>query len=526
MADKDIKIDQSVITFVENCIANAGDLHKSAKAVLDAGLPNIAYHLAVLSLEEVGKAGLVAADAISGKAKSAESNDSLKDKLADHTFKLFWAFWQADRSVERLLPESFKDAQTLAASIHRMRMASLYASEEGMHVISHDEAESMVKMAEARLAIDNSAQGLSQIRPEGLEDLEWFMDAIKDLNTRAQIFSQESFAKYAELKDMRDWVTWLKAWIEEEKAKTQALLQEELNREFPNGDEKFEPKWKVRFKLVTSGVTILSQQAFNEWNAKVPRVQFIVENNNKNGGKLIVDLYFPQLINLKDLHEVARQEMYRIILALNIGTMGFYWWYNLQPFIQKYEFAEDLEKKMRVGIEVQNPYINVWKKNEPRRTMNADDIERLIWCYFMLPTVGELAPQRKFYGHYMQALVCYSKHEAELPMMINAGMSFLECLYEAMLFYGEVIDKKSFAEKFYENFNSLLKDDEDQALFRSIVEPYSAGNADAAANKMTTDAATKMKIFCDSYLLQKFKAQLPDRLKQISSKIREEEPVS
>lgn len=58
--------------------------------------------------------------------------------------------------------------QALAASIHRMRMTSLYASEDGVRNISHEDAEAMVNMAKARLAIDNSAEGLSKIRPEGL----------------------------------------------------------------------------------------------------------------------------------------------------------------------------------------------------------------------------------------------------------------------------------------------------------------------------------------------------------------------
>ena len=252
MSDTEIIIEQGTIQFVESCIANAYSLHKAARTVLNDGLSNVAYHLAVLSLEEVGKAGLIAANAIIGRVKDARSEDSLKDKIADHTFKLFWVFWQADCSVEKLLPESFKDAQTLAASIHRMRMAGLYASEDGVHDIPQEDAEAMVNMAEARLAIDNSAQALSKIKPEGLEDLAWFTDAIKDPNTHAQIFSQESFTKYADLKDMKDWVICLKVWIEEENAKAQALLHEEINRQFPDGDERFEPKWKVRFKLVAS----------------------------------------------------------------------------------------------------------------------------------------------------------------------------------------------------------------------------------------------------------------------------------
>ena len=96
-----------------------------------------------------------------------------------------------------------------------------------------------------------------------------------------------------------------------------------------------------------------------------------------------------------------------------------------------------------------------------------------------------------------------------------------------MVFYGEVGDKKSFSVKFFEFFAQLMPDNDDQVLFRSIVEPFSAGDNQTAANKMTTDAAKKTKIFCDAYLLQKFKAGLSGRMKQLgdNSSEKAEEPI-
>jgi AbiV family abortive infection protein len=47
------------------CYSHAAELLKAAKKLLEEpATPNIAYHLALLALEEVGKAGLIGARAV------------------------------------------------------------------------------------------------------------------------------------------------------------------------------------------------------------------------------------------------------------------------------------------------------------------------------------------------------------------------------------------------------------------------------------------------------------------------------
>jgi AbiV family abortive infection protein len=77
---------------IQACFGNARDLLRAAKRVLDdEKLPNVAFHLTILALEEVGKAALLGARAI---AHSVEDETVFIDnRLGDHVFKLFWAFW-------------------------------------------------------------------------------------------------------------------------------------------------------------------------------------------------------------------------------------------------------------------------------------------------------------------------------------------------------------------------------------------------------------------------------------------------
>lgn len=54
---------------IAECLANAGDLLRGAHALVDRELPRLAYHLAVLALEEIGKASIFGMQSVSAPWK-------------------------------------------------------------------------------------------------------------------------------------------------------------------------------------------------------------------------------------------------------------------------------------------------------------------------------------------------------------------------------------------------------------------------------------------------------------------------
>ena len=81
-----------VQNLIEACLSHAQDLLNAAKKVLnDERLPNIAYHLAALALEEIGKSTLIGMSHVT-KRKDHLSTWSEKH-LEDHVRKLYWALW-------------------------------------------------------------------------------------------------------------------------------------------------------------------------------------------------------------------------------------------------------------------------------------------------------------------------------------------------------------------------------------------------------------------------------------------------
>lgn len=85
--------------------------------------PNIAYHLAILALEEIGKAGMIASRAVVG---SKLDTDWMEKRFNDHAWKLQWAVWSCGFAGSRIDPKEFEEARRFAQSTHARRLAGLY----------------------------------------------------------------------------------------------------------------------------------------------------------------------------------------------------------------------------------------------------------------------------------------------------------------------------------------------------------------------------------------------------------------
>ena len=79
------------IAAMEACIKHARALLESARAVQEAGHPNIAYHLAVLTLEELGRRELIGVRTVTDSRPIPPG--WVQKHTQDHIKKLFWCFF-------------------------------------------------------------------------------------------------------------------------------------------------------------------------------------------------------------------------------------------------------------------------------------------------------------------------------------------------------------------------------------------------------------------------------------------------
>src|SRR5438477_10738904 len=93
--DNEPAIGAATAAAVDSAQAHARDLIEAAK-VLANNFPHLAYHFAVLALEEIGRGVLLVVRASARERR--EESGGIDAAMADHAQKLFWALWSPSRS--------------------------------------------------------------------------------------------------------------------------------------------------------------------------------------------------------------------------------------------------------------------------------------------------------------------------------------------------------------------------------------------------------------------------------------------
>jgi len=124
-----------LLTALSACVVHARDLLESAKAVQARGRHNIAYHLATLALEEMGKRELYQ---IQEAAKSVGEPPSWQaNAVQDHVKKLFWCLYSLGTIPDAIDQEQFFEKRGAAGDIHANRIAGYMSGRLKMVLTSH-----------------------------------------------------------------------------------------------------------------------------------------------------------------------------------------------------------------------------------------------------------------------------------------------------------------------------------------------------------------------------------------------------
>jgi AbiV family abortive infection protein len=146
--------DEKLLAALDACVVHARDLVESAKLVQTSGRPNIAYHLATLALEEMGRRELFQI-----QAAAASIGDVPLWQMGatqDHVQKLFWCFYGMGRVQDIIDQKQFFEKREAAADIHAIRLLGLYVenADTGLNVpskaITAKQSQSLISLAEGK----------------------------------------------------------------------------------------------------------------------------------------------------------------------------------------------------------------------------------------------------------------------------------------------------------------------------------------------------------------------------------------
>ena len=416
----------------EAALENAESILRAEQLLDGRNLEHIRYHLATLCLEEIGKAQLISMRHVAN-LHDEEDQPRFFKHFDDHEKKLFWAFWGGTFGSQTPTVEIFNDFNSLAQRIHRKRLEFLYANpEDGVppsQKVTAEEVDQLVGLARVGLA-SARAHPLTDTHGEPNEAVRWFLDAADDPRLRQFIFAPASLEKLAELGDAKAWLAWVRDSLSAQQARDQELLEQELQRSRPTGVEATKPKWSLKFRLYSHSHSVRPANV-SRWNKEVDRIKLTTPARQRyqSGvkGEIIAEFILPKSIPISLLWSFAWSEIRTFVVALNIATRGFIWWYVPSNPLKFYDTIRDLENN-RI-IEMSNgPALEIdW----PRQTLTEEDLHQTITVLGYIMSIRE-TPQFDPLNRYTFGLTLFSKIDVHHRSERDAFLAFWMSLRDAM----------------------------------------------------------------------------------------------
>jgi|SRR5579875_1498150 len=263
------------------CRAHAQDAFEGAKLLRQSGKPNLAYHLATIALEELGKAQLLGTRSF---AKD-EADSWYSKQIDDHVKKLFWALWGQFLGTRWPDSEEIENLRETASIIHENRLRGLYVDPNPenfvapINAVTDDVLDPLMTIVEVRLALNPSLESVEYTQ-EDIDLLNWVSNVTDDPDRRRFIFSEQSFQKLNDV-GAKSWLTWIKSEVERLEADALTSFQKEMKRGFTPGEEGLEYKWELKIRIFSQSHSI-RPKPLNKWNDKVTWIKLFPVNNKKN----------------------------------------------------------------------------------------------------------------------------------------------------------------------------------------------------------------------------------------------------
>ena len=479
------------------CVKHARDLLDSARAVVGVGHPNIAFHLALLSLEELGRRVLIGLQRLaekSGKDKPWQKHAQM------HTKKIFWCMFGLQFMRGEFTAGRFDGIQSFAKNLHDKRMLGLYVeyADDNLHIPAEaiDEAycNELIALAEAQIKM--AELEVPRAPTEEESDLQlWFLSTMENPENVKMIFSVASLAKLTELKDAKVWALWLRDLFAQAEAQAAQYLEQELERSKNLPAKGTKPKWQLRIRIVSQSHTV-RQKELNQWNSGADWIKLTAVPEKPN--QLIVEFLLQDNMPAgAPLWWFGWGLARHFVTALNIATMGFWWWHMPEDVNSYYESLTDLENNRRLEI-TRSPALKMdW--GDKRRLTEADLFNTSI-CFTALPAPKD-REQHTPYNSYVTGLNFLSLNDVHWQCETWVFGNFFESLKAMMMQTGELAldaDPVPALQKF---ILGITPDMNDIDRFKELFEVFEKRRKTGTV--VNLQEATNMKLYCDAYFLHR-----------------------
>lgn len=425
---------ESMNRFRHLCLKNAEDAVRAAEVLQSIDLFHFAYHLAVLSLEEIAK--IFIAWHQSNRIEKWD-RETMNIPLDDHVKKIFWAIWFPSMGSEIITKELWNETKNLASSFHKKRLDAIYTDISdtipSVGKIQKKESEQLISFTKARLQLAK-IDGEYTEGPESNSDLDWFTAAV-DSTKSSFIFGDKSQEKLIELGDPKAWIKWLIEHFKIEEAMLHALAEKEFAKE-ANEDSSIVPKWKVKIKIITPSHSIRAKE-LQFFNSITKGTQLFKGNDNHT---LFAEFTFGDSIHITQLWGHGWIYAKLFVAGLNISTNGLFYWEVPIDRERYYESILDIESDKRIDLTVNSGLNLNWSERKMVLSQHNLEVSLIAQAYFLsINSTKKFAPV----NHYLKALGLFAKSDIHFSFEKEVFYSFFQCLKTAMLFNEILADNET-----------------------------------------------------------------------------------
>ena len=400
--------------------------------------------------------------------------------------------------------------EKMARQIHETRIAGLYVdfNETGLQIpteaIDDKEADDIISLAEARVALCEAENPRLDFSSEELDIQSWLLEKTEEPESRDFIFSPASMKKMAELKNGLKWVQWLKSVFEEAEAESLKLIEKEIQRglQLKEQDNPIVPdryKWRVRIRLYTQSHSI-RPGVLSKWNKASNWIQLIPVSGKKD--QLFVDFSFSEEVPIQSLWFLAWGVARAFVTALNIGTMGFWWWRMSEHISRYYEYVEDVEIKEKLKIE-RSPSLRVdWGEN---RVLTENDLTNVASCFAAVVGARERESENH-YNYYIGGVTFLALNDIHWQCESTVFGNFFRSLQSMMKKTGDWTEGEPFSERLMKFLLDMFPSFDEQEVYQRLFEAFESGEEEQG--NVTLREASFMKLFCDAYFLKKMRSSV------------------
>ncbi len=436
---------------VKACIKNADDLLEVAKKSDELKKHNITYHLGILALEEIGKIALISMFKVSETRN--ESEISTEKWFDDHQRKLFWAFFGAAFDQDTINRKKIEELQNLSKVLHLNRLETLYVNPYAstQKKIKEKEVESLLKIASARLEIEKNTT-IVKANKQDVELMKWFFDTCEDQAKRKMVFGSKSMEKLQELHSVKKWIKWIRKVFQKSEKESLELAKQELKRSLPKGKTEFDPKWSIKLQIYSASHSI-RKGALNNWNKGIEFIKLTIASKDKKS--MYVDFILPDTVPVQGLWQVGWSMGSTFLMALNIGTRGFFWWTLPEHTGRYYKKIKDLKNDAEVVVE-RSPKLSLdWG----HLALDEKEIRKVQTVFIHLERMEK--KYEPVYAQYRRGLTLLGKLDVHFECQSSIFQDFADTLKKGFEIYGDWGKKTDYTQQVIKYFEPILKTTDD-----------------------------------------------------------------